>query len=90
MFAFGPSRTSSLADPWSTAVGIAGGLGMVWWMTNRLLTETLPEFALDVVIGSTTLDVVVVLGICAVTRAPVLRVRRMRRMDLSGMLGLDE
>jgi putative ABC transport system permease protein len=99
MFAFGVKiRTAlrmavveSLAiGTLATLIGIGGGLAMVWWMTQRLLTRTLPEFSLGVMLRPETLGLVAVMGILAVALAPLLTVRRMRRMDLSGALRLME
>ena len=74
----------------ATLLGVAGGFTMVWWMTQVLLTETLPDFSLQAAIGAGTLVAVVLMGVVAVTLAPVLTVRRMRRMDLPGTLRLVE
>jgi putative ABC transport system permease protein len=74
----------------ATVIGALGGMAMVWWMTQRLLAETLPDFALAVAIRASTLVTVVVMGIVAVTLAPLLTARRMRRMDLPGTLRLVE
>jgi putative ABC transport system permease protein len=63
---------------------------MVWWMTQRLLARTLPDFDLQIAIRPSTLITVVVMGVVAVTLAPLLTVRRMRRMDLPGTLRLVE
>ncbi len=99
MFAFGVKiRTalriaiteSFIVGVLATILGALGGLAMVWWMTNQLLAETLPDFALDVVLRTSTVATVAIMGIAAVTLAPVLIVRRMRRMDLPGTLRLVE
>ncbi len=74
----------------ATVLGVAGGLTMVWWMTQVLLPETLPDFGLRVVVNATTIGIVVVMGIVAVALAPLLTARRMRRMDLPGTLRLVE
>ncbi len=74
----------------ATMVGVAGGFAMVWWMTQMLLAETLPDFALEAIIGSGTLVTVVIMGVVVVTLAPLLTVRRMRKMDLPGTLRLVE
>ncbi len=73
-----------------TLLGVAGGLAMVWWMVAHLIAATLPEFGLGVVLGTGTLILVVVMGIGVVAAAPLLVVRRMRRMDLPGTLRLVE
>jgi putative ABC transport system permease protein len=74
----------------ATIVGVAGGFAMVWWMTQILLTETLPDFALPAIIGTGTLVAVVIMGVVVVTLAPLLTVRRMRKMNLPGTLRLVE
>jgi len=74
----------------ATILGIGGGLAMVWWMTQRLLPETLPDFGLEVALRGSTLATVVAMGVLAVTLAPLLTLRRMRRMDLPGTLRLVE
>ena len=74
----------------ATIVGVAGGFAMVWWMTQVLLPETLPDFGLKALIGTGTLVTVVVMGVVVVTLAPLLTVRRMRKMDLPGTLRLVE
>ncbi len=74
----------------ATGLGLAGGFAMVWWMTQILLTETLPDFALQALISAGTLVAVVIMGVVVVTLAPILTVRRMRRMDLPGTLRLVE
>jgi putative ABC transport system permease protein len=74
----------------ATLVGVAGGFAMVWWMTQILLAETLPDFALPAIIGTGTLAAVVIMGVVVVTLAPLLTVRRMRKMDLPGTLRLVE
>jgi putative ABC transport system permease protein len=70
----------------ATIIGIGGGLAMVWWMTERLLAETLPDFDLEVAIQPSTIALVVVMGVVAVTLAPLLTARRMRKMNLPGTL----
>ncbi len=99
MFAFGVKMRTALRIAMTeslvtgvaaTMLGIAGGLAMVWWMTSRLLAETLPEFALPVVLQTETLLFVVIMGVVVVAVAPLLTVRRMRRMDLPGTLRLME
>lgn len=99
MFAFGvPVRTALrmaiienlVIGTLATVIGVAGGLGMVWWMTRRLFAETMPDFALEVTLRPATLAVVVVMGVLAVAIAPVFTLRRMRRMDLPGTLRLVE
>jgi putative ABC transport system permease protein len=74
----------------ATVLGIMGGLALVWWMTQRILAETLPDFALPVTLRPITLIAVAIMGLVAVALAPLLTTRRMRRMDLPGTLRLVE
>ncbi len=99
MFAFGvkvrkalrlASTESLVLGIAATLVGLAGGFAMVWWMTQRLLTETLPDFGLLVVVNPQTVAIVAAMGILVVAAAPLLTVRRMRRMDVPGTLRLVE
>ncbi len=99
MFAFGVKvRTavrmaiteSALIGVVATGLGIAGGMAMVWWMTQRLLTETLPEFGLPIILAPETVGIVAIMGVVVVALAPLLTVRKMRRMDLPGTLRLME
>lgn len=99
MFAFGVKVRTALRmaavesftiGSMATILGVGGGLAMVWWMTQRLLAETLPDFALPVVLEPTTIAVVAIMGVLVVSLAPLLTVRRMRRMDLPGTLRLME
>jgi len=99
MFAFGVKvRTalriavteSLLIGIMATILGVAGGLVMVWWMTQDLLAETLPDFGLNVVLRAETVALVAVMGVLAVAVAPLFTARRMRRMDVPGTLRLVE
>ncbi len=99
MFAFGVKvrralriavTESFLIGTLATILGFAGGLAMVWWMTQDLLAETLPEFGLEVVLRTGTVGVVAVMGVLAVAVAPLFTARRMRRMDVPGTLRLVE
>ena len=99
MFAFGVKVRTALwmaiteslvIGTLATIIGVAGGLGMVWWMTQRLFAETLPDFDLNVILEPTTLTIIGVMGVVAVAIAPLFTVRRMRRMNLPGSLRLVE
>jgi putative ABC transport system permease protein len=63
---------------------------MVWWITQRVLTETLPDFGLEVVLTVGTVAMVGAIGILLVAAAPLLTTRRMVRMDLPRTLRLVE
>ena len=99
MFAFGvPLRTvvlglvaeSALIGVAATIVGIGLGLGLLGWITGTLLPTTLPELAVEPVVGVSTYVAAAVLGVVAVAVAPLLTVRRLRRMDLPSTLRVVE
>ncbi len=74
----------------ATAIGLAGGIGILWWVVNVSAAETMPEIGLLVEISPTTLVTIITLGIAAVALAPLFTARRMRRMDLPGTLRVME
>ncbi len=99
MFAFGvPVRTALrmamtenlVIGILATSLGVAGGLGLIWWMLNSLLGDTMPDFAAVMSLEPATLVTAAVLGVAVVAVAPVFTLRRMRRMDLPGTLRLME
>ncbi len=99
MFAFGVKVRTALRIAMTesfavgviaTAMGAAGGAALVWWMTQVLLPETLPDFQLHVVLKPSTAAAVLVMGIVATAAAPLFTYRRMRRMDVPGTLRLME
>ena len=73
-----------------TAVGVAGGWAVLGWITSALVGNTMPEIGLDVAISGSTLLTAIVLGVVAVGTAPILTVRRLRRMDIPGTLRVVE
>lgn len=73
-----------------TIVGIAAGRAVLGWVTTELMGNTMPELGLDVAISTMTMATAVALGVVAVAAAPLLTVRRLRRMDIPGTLRVVE
>jgi len=73
-----------------TALGIAAGLGVLRWFTGVLFADTMPELGVDVAVSPGTLVTAVVLGVIAVGAAPLLTVRRLRRMNIPATLRVVE
>lgn len=73
-----------------TAIGIAVGRWIHQWVMTSLLQSTMPDMRLDVVIGGGTVMSAVVVGTVAVAAAPLLTLRRLRRMDVPGTLRVVE
>lgn len=73
-----------------TVIGILVGRAMLGWVATELLGTTMPELGLDVAISAATISTAVILGVIAVATAPLLTVRRLRRMDIPGTLRVVE
>lgn len=73
-----------------TLTGLGGGWVVLRWMVGSLLSETLPELAIPAVLGTSTVAVAVAVGIGAVAVAPLLTVRRLRRLDVASTLRVME
>ncbi len=73
-----------------TAIGLVLGVGVVRWIVTDLMPQTVPEIGLITdVSGATTLTALVV-GVAAVSLAPLLTLPRLRRMDVPAMLRVIE
>jgi putative ABC transport system permease protein len=73
-----------------TAVGIGVGMAVVRWIVTTTMESTMPDMALDVVVSGNTAITAMVLGVLAVAIAPLLTIRRLRRMDIPGTLRVVE
>jgi putative ABC transport system permease protein len=99
MFAFGvPVRTAlrlavaegTLLGLLATAVGLGAGYGILRWFVNSMVAGTTPDLGLLLWITPRTFALVLVVGVAAVALAPMLTVRKMRRMNLPGTLRVME
>jgi putative ABC transport system permease protein len=99
MFAFGvPVRTvigasvveSVVVGILGSVAGIAVGQAVVTYVTRVLLPTTLPDISIEASISPTTIAAAAGLGIVAVALAPLLTVRRLRRMDIPATLRVVE
>lgn len=73
-----------------TAVGVAGGLTLNRWIISSTMETTMPDMGMDIVVSATTLLTAVTLSVVAVGVAPLLTIRRLRRMDIPGTLRVVE
>jgi putative ABC transport system permease protein len=73
-----------------TLIGVGVGLIVVRWLITGIAASTMPDMQLDVVVSATTIGTAAVLGVVAVAVAPLLTIRRLRRMDLPGTLRVVE
>jgi putative ABC transport system permease protein len=99
MFAFGvPVRTVlRIATVESLVIGVLGtavGLGVGWllldWLITSLLPQTFPDLGIVTAVSSETWLTAVLLGVLAVTIAPLFTARKLRRMDVPSTLRVME
>ena len=73
-----------------TAIGLALGARINRWVVTSLMQSTMPDLSMDVTISAETALTVVALGVIAVGVAPLLTLRRLRRMDVPSTLRVVE
>lgn len=73
-----------------TVIGVVVGVGVVRSVVTNTMRTTMPDLGLDVVISGNTILTAIVLGVLAVGIAPLLTVRRLRRLDIPGTLRVVE
>ena len=74
----------------ATAFGIALGVAILGWVVNVNLKEVLPELGMITSLSSGSILLAAVAGVGAMALAPVLTVRRLRRMDVPSTLRVVE
>jgi len=74
----------------ATAVGLTIGLVLNRWIIASTWAKTMPDVGLDIVVSASTVLTAVALGVIAVAVAPLLTIRRLRRMDIPGTLRVVE
>ena len=99
MFAYGVRRRtvlgmavaeSAMVGLLGTVVGVVAGYLVLRWMFGSILGYHASRDRDRPVPGAGTLAVLVVLGVLAVALAPLLNVRRLRRMDIPATLRVVE
>jgi putative ABC transport system permease protein len=73
-----------------TAVGVAAGHAVLSWILHTTMPETMPDIGLLTAVAPVTYVLAVLAGTLVVAAAPLLTVRRLRRIDLSGALRVVE
>jgi len=73
-----------------TTVGVVAGRLLVEWITRVTIADTLPDIGVVPYVSLQTVLTAVVLGTVAVALAPLLTLRRLRRMDLPSTLRVVE
>ena len=99
MFAYGlPPRTvlgmamleSAALGLMATLVGLVAGYGLLQWVVSSLMHNTFPELGVEIVFNPVTVVLALALGVAAVAIAPVLTIRRLRKMDVPSTLRVME
>ena len=99
MFAYGlPVRSvmgmaiieSAILGVISTILGLIGGYILLQWVVIVLIPNTMPDLGIEALIKPTTLAVAVTLGVAAVAVAPLLTIRRLRKMNVPSTLRVME
>ena len=73
-----------------TAVGLVVGWFLLDWLVTTLLPQTFPDLGLITAVSGATWLTAVGLGVLAVTIAPLLTSRKLRRMDIPSTLRVME
>ena len=74
----------------ATLVGLIGGYILLQWTLTSALPDVFPELRMEVIISTKNLATASVLGIIAVAAAPLLTIRKLRRMNLPSTLRIME
>jgi putative ABC transport system permease protein len=99
MFAFGvPVRTvlalavteSAIIGVLGTAIGVVVGRLLLQWLVRVLIPQPVPDIGFLIDVRPSTHVVAALLGVAAVAAAPVLTLRRLRRMDIPATLRVVE
>jgi putative ABC transport system permease protein len=99
MFAFGvPVRSvlwvnvieNAIVGVIATLVGIAAGAYITDWVMTNQLREVLPDLEAVSDLTGTSILIVAAAGVLAVAAAPLLTIRRLRRLDLPSALRVVE
>ena len=73
-----------------TAVGVVTGRLLLQWLLRVLLPSTFPDIGMVIELSGSTLATALLFGVVAVAAAPVLTLRRLRRMDIPSTLRVME
>ena len=73
-----------------TVVGLIAGRGLLSWIMNTNMRETMSDIGALISVGPLTYLLAVIAGIVVVALAPLLTLRRLRRTDMSATLRVVE
>ena len=73
-----------------TLAGLAGGYALLSWLVSTTIPGVIPELGVTAALSGSSIVAALLLGIAAVSIAPLFTLRRMRRMDIPSTLRLVE
>jgi putative ABC transport system permease protein len=73
-----------------SVLGIAGGYGMLVWLTATTIPVVLPEIGVTAAVNAATMLAALLLGMATVAAAPLLTLRRLQRTDIPSTLRVVE
>lgn len=74
----------------STAMGLVGGWAVLSWATATTIPDVMPEIGVSATLAGSTIVSALALGVGTVALAPLLTVRRLRRLDIPATLRVVE
>jgi putative ABC transport system permease protein len=74
----------------ATIIGSLIDIAVLRWMLDSLANRTLPDIAIDLFVSPATIALAALVGVVAVSIAPLLLARRLSRMDLPDTLRVME
>jgi putative ABC transport system permease protein len=73
-----------------TVMGIVAGRGLLGWMTDTQMDQTMPDVGVVPYVSPGTLVIALLLGVGAVAIAPLFTARRVRGVDIPSTLRVVE
>jgi len=83
-------KESVLVGVAATAIGLAAGVVFLGWMLQSLAARTLPDLGIGLSLAPSTIVIALLVGVLAVSLAPLFLVRRLRRMSIPDTLRVME
>ena len=83
-------KESVLVGLIATLIGVIGGSFFLGWILQSLATTTLPDIRIERYISATTVSWAAIIGVVAVSLAPIFLLGRIRRMNIPDTLRVME